>query len=159
MFNMAIIINIMRSPHTSSRLMMWWTCRQEVGRSVGRSGKPRLSGGRRLGWCVFVLRDEKIRQLSAVALSSRSAALRKQSYDLNEAVSFFVFFPSPSFFLSEYRSIPPVLRQQYNTGGASSPGAFFPSRAKSFALCFYYVCDSERLQWRQQRRFALFNAM
>lgn len=92
MFNMAIIINIMRSPHTSSRLMMWWTCRQEVGRPAGRSEKPRLSGGRRLGWCVFVLRDEKIRQLSAVALSSRSAALRKQSYDLNEAVSFFFFF-------------------------------------------------------------------
>lgn len=92
MFNMAIIINIMRSPHTSSRLMMWWTCRQEAGRPAGRSEKPRLSGGRRLGWCVFVLRDEKIRQLSAVALSSRSAALRKQSYDLNEAVSFFFFF-------------------------------------------------------------------
>lgn len=112
MFNTAIIINIMRSAHTSSRLMMWPTCRQEVGRPLGREAKPPPSCGRRLGWRVFVLGDEKIRQLSAVALSSRPAALHKQSYHLNEAASGSLFSspPSSSTFFSLSRSIDPSPR-------------------------------------------------
>lgn len=124
MFNMAIVINIMRSLHTSSRLMMWWSCRQEVGRSVGEAAAEWRPPTRLMCLCSKRWEDPTAisgRTFISVGRSSQAELRFKWS-----SVVFFFFPPFSFFFPFRVWIHPPVLRQQYNAGGASSPGAVFP---------------------------------